>query len=131
MVTDAQAAYVNSLYQTSYSLTGNIGIDPALFASGALQAAVNGTPAITSPGYAPNGGIGVGPVSPGAQIPGGTAGFAEARQRAATQGASWLSGLSHLTGGLTWSHLVLWLAILLGGYLVIEHFAGGKRGRRR
>ena len=107
----------------SYLGSGLPGLDPG------LQPGWTGFPVVPFAGSVSNGTAGVGPVAPGPQLPGGTAGFPTAAQRT-TGGSSWLDGLSHLTGGLTWSHLILWLAILFGGYLVIEHFAGGKRRRR-
>jgi len=79
-------------------------------------------------------GPGVGPVQPGPSLPGGTAGFPTAAQRGGANGPAgggWLSGLSHTTAGLNWTTLALWLAILAGAYIVLDHYARGGRRRRR
>jgi hypothetical protein len=90
----------------------------------------NGT-SVLLPGYVGTTPI-VGPTTPGDLLQGGTAGALAAAQRSGQPGTGgWLAGLSHTTAGLNWTHLALWLAILAGAYIVLDHYArGGKRRRR-
>jgi len=110
----------------SYIGSGIAGVDPS------LSSGYTGLPVVSSFVNVLGSQGQVGPVTPGPSLPGGTAGSLTAAQGGSGAGpvSGLLASLSHTTGGLTWSHLALWLVILAGAYIVLDRLSSGKRRRR-